>query len=403
MDKYGEDSKLIYNLEDQGGERLSLRYDLTVPFARFVGQNKIDTIKRYHIAKVYRRDQPAIERGRFREFYQCDFDIAGDFESMCPDAEVLKIIAEILGSPKLDLGEFVIKVNDRNILDGMLEACGVPKDKIRAACSAVDKLDKNTWEAIKNEMVNEKGIDEKVADLIGKYVYKNAKLDHEDFEHSSAVNMLNDLKTDPLMQNKSMEIGLVNMEKLMGYCHLFGLRGEFQFDLSLARGLDYYTGPIFEAVLCGANVGSVSGGGRYDGLVNSLAGTKKQIPCVGMSIGIERLMAIIDKNSENKPVKTTATQVLVCSPMKGNLKDRMKLLGELWADGIAAETQQKNNVKMLTQLQKCENESIPLAAIVAKDELEQGIVKLRDVKTRREWNVDRKNVVEEIKSALEKQ
>lgn len=169
MDKYGEDTKLIYNLENQGGEILSLRYDLTVPFARFVGQNKIDQIKRYHIAKVYRRDQPAIERGRFREFYQCDFDIAGDYEKMCPDAEVLKIIAEILSSDKLDLGEFVIKVNDRNILDGMLEGCGTPKDQIRPACSAVDKLDKNTWECIKDEMMNEKFMDEKVVDLIGKY------------------------------------------------------------------------------------------------------------------------------------------------------------------------------------------------------------------------------------------
>ena len=325
MDKYGEDSKLIYNLENQGGEILSLRYDLTVPFARFVGQNKIDQIKRYHIAKVYRRDQPAIERGRFREFYQCDFDIAGDYEKMCPDAEVLKIIAEILSSPKLDLGEFIIKVNDRNILDGMLEACGVPKDKIRPACSAVDKLDKNPWDCVKNEMVNEKGIAEEVVDLIGKYVYKNGKLDNAVFEESDAMKLVNDLKSDPLLKNKSMEIGLANIEKLMSYCHVFGLKTEIQFDLSLARGLDYYTGPIFEAVLCGANVGSVSGGGRYDGLVNGLAGTKKQIPCVGMSIGIERLMAIIEKKLENKPVKTTDTKVLVCSPMKGTLMDRMKL------------------------------------------------------------------------------
>merc|ERR1712142_1059699 len=163
-DKYGEDSKLIYDLQDQGGEILSLRYDLTVPFARFCGMNKIRQIKRYHIAKVYRRDQPAIDRGRFREFYQCDFDICGDYERMVPDSEVLKIISEILSSPKLGLGDFTIKVNDRNILDGILSACGVPADKVRPACSAVDKLDKMCWEGVRKEMVEDKQIPAEAAD-----------------------------------------------------------------------------------------------------------------------------------------------------------------------------------------------------------------------------------------------
>ena len=107
--KYGEDSKLIYDLEDQGGELLSLRYDLTVPFARFLAQNKINTMKRYHIAKVYRRDNPSVTKGRFREFYQCDFDIAGKYDPMIPDVECLRIIYEILN--ELDLKSFLIKVS----------------------------------------------------------------------------------------------------------------------------------------------------------------------------------------------------------------------------------------------------------------------------------------------------
>lgn len=106
--KYGEDSKLIYDLQDQGGELLSLRYDLTVPFARYLAQNKINNMKRYHIAKVYRRDNPSVTKGRFREFYQCDFDIAGKFDSMIPDVECLRIIYEIL--TELDLNSFLIKV-----------------------------------------------------------------------------------------------------------------------------------------------------------------------------------------------------------------------------------------------------------------------------------------------------
>ncbi|KAM6923500.1 histidine--tRNA ligase-like [Xenentodon cancila] len=166
--KYGEDSKLIYDLKDQGGELLSLRYDLTVPFARYLAMNKITNIKRYHIAKVYRRDNPAMTRGRYREFYQCDFDIAGQYDPMIPDADCLKIVHEILS--ELELGDFCIKVNDRRILDGMFAVCGVPDDKFRTICSTVDKLDKMSWEDVKKEMVNEKGLSEEAADQIGEYV-----------------------------------------------------------------------------------------------------------------------------------------------------------------------------------------------------------------------------------------
>ncbi|NXE02797.1 SYHC protein, partial [Chaetorhynchus papuensis] len=166
--KYGEDSKLIYDLKDQGGELLSLRYDLTVPFARYLAMNKITNIKRYHIAKVYRRDNPAMTRGRYREFYQCDFDIAGQFDPMIPDAECLKIVHEILSD--LQLGDFVIKVNDRRILDGMFAVCGVPDSKFRTICSSVDKLDKVPWEEVRSEMVGEKGLSPEAADRIGEYV-----------------------------------------------------------------------------------------------------------------------------------------------------------------------------------------------------------------------------------------
>lgn len=140
--KYGEDSKLIYDLEDQGGELCSLRYDLTVPFARFLAMNSKEypNLKRYHIAKVYRRDQPAMTKGRMREFYQCDFDIAGQSDPMVADAEVLTIVSEVLSA--LEVGEFTIKLNHRKLLDGIFELSGVPEDKIRTISSAVDKLDK---------------------------------------------------------------------------------------------------------------------------------------------------------------------------------------------------------------------------------------------------------------------
>ena len=140
--KYGEDSKLIYDLQDQGGELCSLRYDLTVPFARWLAMNpSVQNIKRYHLAKVYRRDQPAMSKGRMREFYQCDFDIAGAYDPMLPDAEVLRIMSEVFDALGW-AGKYTIKINHRKILDGMFEVCGVPQDKIRTISSAVDKLDK---------------------------------------------------------------------------------------------------------------------------------------------------------------------------------------------------------------------------------------------------------------------
>lgn len=167
LGKYGDDSKLIYDLEDQGGEILSLRYDLTVPLARYLAMNKINNIKRYHIAKVYRRDTPAITQGRLREFYQCvshldffqlnfepdywtaaawyhllkqDFDIVGSHSPMLADAECVKVMADVLES--LNIGKFVIKLNHRQLLNGLFEACGVPEDKFKTICSSIDKLDK---------------------------------------------------------------------------------------------------------------------------------------------------------------------------------------------------------------------------------------------------------------------
>ncbi|XP_009704588.1 PREDICTED: histidine--tRNA ligase, cytoplasmic-like, partial [Cariama cristata] len=175
MGKYGEDAKLIYELQDQGGELLALRYDLTVPFARYLAMNKITNMKRYHIAKVYRRDNPATTRGRYREFYQCDFDIAGWFDPMIPDAECLKIVHEILSD--LQLGDFLIKVNDRRILNGVFAVCGIPESKFITTCSAVDKLDKMPWEEVRSEMVGEKGLSPEAADHIGEYVQLHGGLD----------------------------------------------------------------------------------------------------------------------------------------------------------------------------------------------------------------------------------
>ncbi|KAK6298909.1 hypothetical protein J4Q44_G00304190 [Coregonus suidteri] len=400
--KYGEDSKLIYDLKDQGGELLSLRYDLTVPFARYLAMNKITNIKRYHIAKVYRRDNPAMTRGRYREFYQCDFDIAGQYDPMIPDAECLKIVHEILS--ELELGDFRIKVNDRRILDGMFAVCGVPDDKFRTICSTVDKLDKMSWEDVRSEMVKEKGLSEEAADQIGQYVSMQGGMDLAEL-------LLQDAK---MSQSKQACAGLTDMKQLFSYLQLFQVTDKVVFDLSLARGLDYYTGVIYEAILTqtgpvpvvaaqkaeeGVSVGSVAGGGRYDGLVGMFDPKGRKVPCVGVSIGIERVFSIMEQKAEAsaEKVRTTETQVMVASAQKNLLEERLRLTAELWNAGIKAEVMYKKNPKLLSQLQHCEDSGIPLVAILGEQELKDGVVKLRTVHSREEVDVSRAELVEAIK------
>ncbi|XP_013419930.1 histidine--tRNA ligase, cytoplasmic-like [Lingula anatina] len=398
--KYGEDSKLIFDLADQGGEQLSLRYDLTVPFARYLAMNKITNMRRYHIAKVYRRDNPAMTRGRFREFYQCDIDMAGQYDPMIPDAECAKIVSEILED--LGLGEYVIKVNHRKILDGILAVCGVPAEKVRSISSAVDKLDKVPWEDVKTEMVKEKGLDPSAADMIGHYVRR-----------SGGKQLVEELLEDEkLCGNATAKQGLEDMVLLLKYCELFGISDKVSFDLSLARGLDYYTGPIFETVLKGythdpasqeesVSVGSVSGGGRYDTLVGMFDPNEKPVPCVGVSIGVERIFSIMEmKAFAGSKIRTTETEVYVISAQKDLVEERMKLCALLWGAGIKAEHSYKKNPKPLDQFQYCETMSIPLAVVIGTSEIEQSVVKLRDIKTRKEREVPRENLVTEIRTEL---
>ncbi|NXI93368.1 SYHC protein, partial [Psophia crepitans] len=384
--KYGEGARLIYELQEPGGELLALRYDLTVPFARYLAMNKITNIKRYHIAKVYRRDNPAMTRGRYREFYQCDFDIAGQFDPMIPDAECLKIMHEILSD--LQLGDFLIKVNDRRILNGVFAICDIPESKFITTCSTVDKLDKMPWEEVRSEMIGEKGLSPEAADRIGEYVQLHGGLD-----------LIERLLQDPkLSQNKLAREGLGDMKLLFEYLTLFGITGKISFDLSLARGLDYYTGVIFEAVLLQqendhveepASVGSVAGGGRYDGLVGTFDPKGRKVPCVGVSIGIERIFSILEQRvkASGEKVRTTETQVLVATPQKHLLAARLKLISELWDAGIKAEMLYKKGPTLLKQLQYCEDTGIPLAAIIGEQELTDGVVKLRDVAARQEVRI----------------
>jgi histidyl-tRNA synthetase len=391
---YGDDSKLIYNLADQCGEQLSLRYDLTVPFARYLAENNVPKMTRYHFGRVYRRDSPA--EGRYREFYQGDFDIAGDYDIMLPDVECIRIIHEVLTS--MELGRFVIKVNHRKLLDGMFEACGVPKDKFRTICSAVDKMDKLPWEKVREEML-EKGLHADVADKIGHYVQQKG---HKDFAERL-------LKDENLVKVEAAKTALDEMKVFLDYCETFGILKDVSFDLSLARGLDYYTGLIFEATLLGDDedvkgVGSVSGGGRYDELVSMFAQKGVKIPCVGFSIGIERLFSIMEARAKKDPqkVRTVETEVFVISGQKELLTDRMGVCAELWDAKIKAEMAYKAAPKLLTQFQQCEKDGTPFQVIIGEEEKKIGSVKIRHTFSHEEHIVKREVMVDYLKKELKK-
>ncbi|AFN83150.1 histidyl-tRNA synthetase [Encephalitozoon romaleae SJ-2008] len=261
--KYGEDTKLIYDLKDQGGEICALRYDLTVPFARYLASNKIRKMKRYQIGRVYRRDQPSIVKGRLREFMQADFDIAGECIRMMADAEVISCVDRIL--KEFEIGEFKIKVNDRRILTSILEAVGVPCESYGTVCSTIDKIEKMSWKDISKEFI-QKGLSEHQVNMIRKYM-----------EMSGKENVLKLLRECPAYEIERCKEGVHDMEELFKFCRILGCEGSLVMDVSLARGLDYYTGMILEAEYIGKSVGSVIGGGRYDNLTENLGELQKTL------------------------------------------------------------------------------------------------------------------------------
>ncbi|CAN6449854.1 unnamed protein product [Victoria cruziana] len=388
MGKYGEDSKLIYDLADQGGEICSLRYDLTVPFARYLVSHNITNMRRYHIAKVYRRDNPS--KGRYREFYQCDFDIAGQYPLMQPDFEVIKILTELLD--ELNIGDYEIKLNHRKLLDGMLEICGVPPEKFRTVCSSIDKLDKQTFEQVQKELVEDKGLSRETTEMIGSFVKKRG--------HPQQI--LAELKKEGSTFLGNCRPVLDELEVLFTALEKSRCINRVSFDLSLARGLDYYTGVIYEAVFKGSTqVGSIAAGGRYDNLVSMFGG--KEVPAVGVSLGIERVFAIMQemekKNKETRAVETEI-MVVVSGEKLGSLEVAAEIVSELWNAKLKAEfvlTSYKNIGKQFGLADKA---GIPWVLMVGKSELQDGVVKLKNMQAMQEEIVPRSEVVNLLSSRL---
>ena len=362
-------------------------------------RSDVQHIKRYQIAKVYRRDQPAISRGRLREFYQCDFDIAGIYDPMIPDAEILCIITEVFEAFKIGT---MVKLNHRKILDGLFEMAGVPGDKIRTTSSAVDKLDKAPWDDVRKELL-EKGLSEDVADRVGSYVQRRGSMQE----------MLESLESD-LSTNKVLMEGIADMKLLAAYLTAMGVIDKVSFDLSLARGLDYYTGLIYEVVIAGNNtsqlaqVGSIAAGGRYDDLVGMYG--RRPLPCVGISFGVDRIFTILDAQRKKQSDLGTQAQVYIMAfggkEFDGLLIERMRVARQLWSAGIRAEFTAKVKPKPLQQFNA--SEGVPVAVMLGQDEVEAGQVRVKCLhvgdKTAAQKDkgqlVPREHLVEEVRKLL---
>uniref|UniRef100_A0A6P6Y149 Nucleolar protein 58-like n=1 Tax=Dermatophagoides pteronyssinus TaxID=6956 RepID=A0A6P6Y149_DERPT len=280
--KYGEDSKLIYDLKDQGGEMLSLRYDLTVPFARYCATHAVEKIRRYQIGKVYRRDEPQVAKGRFREFYQCDFDIAGPGDALTADAEILRLLIFLLERMQRFVGDFCVRVNHRVLLEALFAQAGVEPAQFQPVASSIDKLDKLSWKEVAEELTCVKGVAAEVVEALRPLILVKEPV-------SNVCARLRQISS--LVSDDACRAALDHMQQL-GECVP---SARLHFDCSLARGLDYYTGLIFEAELVHSEtrLGSIAAGGRYDQLIGQFSG--RAVPAVGVSLGLERIFRLLNE------------------------------------------------------------------------------------------------------------
>ena len=396
--KYGEDSKLIYDLADQGGEILALRYDLTVPFARYVASYNIANMKRYQIGRVYRMDEPNIGKGRYREFYQCDFDIAGFSNAplMMTDAEVLKLANDIL--KKLNIGDFTIKINHRKLLDALMIIAGVPNDKLRTVCSTIDKLDKESWANLIKEL-QLKGLSNECISKLEKYVTaKSCKL-------SDAIILLennDEIKNNDLGKQAITE--LKQLQQYIGKNNCYDCDENVIFEFSLARGLDYYTGIIYEAVLLekGISIGSIAGGGRYDNLIGSFCG--KTIPAVGVSIGIERVFTILEKQmlkecEEKKiTIKDNTTQIFICSIGKAYENEKIKLVNKLREAGFSTDFAYDGNMKPRHQLAIALEKQVSYVIFIGETEIKGNSVTIKNINNGKQVSILQNKLIEFLKN-----
>jgi histidyl-tRNA synthetase len=393
--KYGEDEKLIYRFEDQGGREVGLRYDLTVPLARVVAMHLNDITlpwKRYQMSPVWRGDKPQF--GRYREFYQCDIDIVGA-ASMLADAEVLSILGEAM--QKLGFTGYRVLVNNRKLLSGMARSAGVAPEQAGTIFRAVDKLDKIGRDGVREEMVRN-GISEVVAGraldlfLAGKDVSS----------FSDNARLLSEL-SGPLKDDEEGSEGLEELRQV--FEALSGMDVDldrYRLDTTLARGLNYYTGPVYEVVVDEPKIGSLGGGGRYDQLLGAFTG--RDLPTTGVSFGVERMVDVIMALGMYEPgASPSKALITVFDKSPASIGASAGLASELRREGIACEMYLNPGAGLGKQFKYADQLGIQFALVLGPDELQQGTVTVKDLKaaTANQQTVKRSELLPILRQAIQ--
>lgn len=385
LGKGGEESdKLIYRFNDHGGRDVALRFDLTVPFARFAAQyiGKLGTpFKRYALGPVWRGENTA--HGRYREFWQCDFDTIGT-TSNASDIETALVIHDLMR--ELGFERFEVRINNRLVLNGLLEEIGLAS-QTAAVLRALDKLPKIGADKVMEEMAQGAGIPreqaQRVLTLVG--------------TQGSNEEILERLRRDFGSNSKAAE-GITRLGELLAVARTAGIpEGRIRLDLSIARGLDYYTGTIYETFLLDLpGIGSVCSGGRYDNLAGLY--TKQHLPGVGASLGLDRLLSAMEE-LKLLPRASTPAPVLVIQFAPEFLGEYQKMARTLRAEGIGTEVYPEAK-KVGAQLKYAESRGFNVALIAGPEEFSQGAWKVKDLSQRSEATVPRAQVGEAIRRVL---
>ncbi|HUE75675.1 MAG TPA: histidine--tRNA ligase [Chloroflexota bacterium] len=380
--KYGEEAdKLIYKFEDRGGRQVGLRYDLTVPLARVVAQysDLPKPFKRYQIAPVWRAERP--QKGRYREFWQCDVDTVGA-TSMLADAEVVSVLYEALR--RLSFTRFTIRINSRKILTAVAESVGVLAGESLGLYRAIDKLDKIGEDGVRAELA-ERGYQGEVIDRVFEVIAG----------HGDSRVILENLRRRFADQPLGLE-GIDELEQLISHIESVGVPTScFRVDLTMVRGLDYYTGPIFETIVEEPRIGSISGGGRYDHLIGMFSG--QDVPATGLTLGLERIFDVIEElNLRPSGLGKTVSQALV-AVFPDTIASALGLAKDLRGGGIRTEVSLSVD-RLSNQLRYASRRLIPCVLIAGATEVAAGQVIIKEMESGEQVTVARAEVVDALRA-----
>ena len=361
----GETEKQIYRFE-KGDTDISMRFDLTVPLAKYVAKNYGNLsfpFRRYQIGKVYRGERT--QKGRFREFYQCDIDIIGDGElSIINDAELPSVIYNVF--KELGFDNFTIKINNRKLFNGLFENLNQKENAVEIL-RIIDKIEKIGKENVIEELEKIEVPTESISKIMD-FIEIDGTTDEK-------LQKLQDLN----IENDTFKIGLEELTQVVKYVRLFGIPdSNFKVDLTIARGLDYYTGTVYETFLNEyRELGSVCSGGRYENLAENY--TDKKLPGVGISIGLTRLFFKLNELNLINANKKSVAEVLIV-PMLEDLSVPIKIANNLRENGINTEIF-LNDKKLKAKMKYADKLEIPFVIVVGEDEVKSEVVKIKNMKT----------------------